>query len=255
MFCGLGEEGYDLVLVFILLIPATFYIMGLVEGKKGFYLVLAGVFFHILGILFRGLDIGSVPLTEKRDNVSFMALSMALTYIYYYKKRNIRDIAMVALPLISMFTLIALVYRPLNTIPPLQRSIWFYFHMFLYFSSFGFFCVSSSAGLLYVIKGRGEHEIVQYQGNIYGWIVLSLSLVAGSVWFYLAYGTYWLWTSKEMWATLTWFFYGLYLHARYLKGLKGKPAGVIGIIGFAVALFTYFAIGPGKVIPSPPTQF
>ncbi len=76
---------------------------------------------------------------------------------------------------------------------------------------------------------------------------------AGSVWFYMAYGTYWLWTSKEMWISITWLYVGLYLHARLMTRFRGVPAAVMGVLVFGVALFTYF--GVGTVIPSPPTQF
>jgi len=255
MFCGLGEEGRELLTIFLQLVPATFYALGMIEGRKGFRLFVLGAVLHAAAMVIRGFEVGSIPLTEKHDNVSFMAFAMALTYIYFYKRRGLKEISIMAPPLVSLFTLLSLAYRPLNTIPPFLHSPWFYLHMFFYFVSYGFFGISACIGVFYLVTGRSEYETLQYKGNIHGWIVLSVALVTGSIWFYVAYGMYWLWTSKELWATLMWFFYGLYLHARLIKGMKGRPAAVMGVLGFAVALFTYFAIGPGKVIPSPPTQF
>ena len=253
MFCSLGEEGQALITVFLVLIPASLYVMGLMGGKKGHYLFLSGIFFHVISMAQRGLVIGTLPLTEKHDNISFMAFAMALAYGYFSRKKGITDAGILALPMISISLMTSLAFEPVNTISPFLRSPWFYIHIFFYFISYAFFGVSSCIGLFYLLNNRSAYETQQYRGAIHGWIMLSISLIAGSVWFYIAYGTYWLWTSKELWVMLTWFYYGLYLHARLMKGLKGKPAAVLGCLGFGVALFTYF--GVGTIIPSPPTQF
>ncbi|MBI5640797.1 MAG: cytochrome c biogenesis protein CcsA [Nitrospirae bacterium] len=254
MICNIGgEEGQALLAVFVVLIPASFYIMGLVGGRKGLYLFSLGVLTHLFSMIQRGMVVGSIPLTEKHDNISFMAFSMALTYLYFHKKKKMADLGVTALPLISLSLLVSLAYEPVNTMSPFLRTPWFYLHIFLYFVSYGFFGISACIGLFYLIKGEAEQEVNQYRAAIHGWIMLSLSLVIGSIWFFVSYGTYWLWTSKELWTTLTWIYYGLYLHARLMKGLRGRPAAALGCLGFAIALFTYF--GVGTIIPSPPTQF
>jgi ABC-type transport system involved in cytochrome c biogenesis permease subunit len=254
MFCNIGGEDTQTIITFaFLLVPTSLYSMGLIRGKKGYYFFLSGMAFHLLSIVFRGLVIGSIPLTEKHDTISFMAFSMALIYLYLIRKKEMKDLDIIALPLIALFMFISFVHMPINTISPFLRTLWFYLHTFFYFSSYGFFGISSCIGSLYLFSGDNNLEPLQYKVAIYGWILFSISLVAGSIWFFVAHGTYWLWTSKELWTTLTWFFYGLYLHARLMKGLRGRPAAVLGISGFAVALFTYF--GVGTVIPSPPTQF
>lgn len=247
------SEGHSLISVFLILIPSALYIMGLMEGKKGYYLFLLGLSFHLTGIILRGVILGTIPLTEKHDNISFTALSMALVYLYFYRKKLIPGLGITALPMISLYMLISLFYTPINTISPFQKSLWFYLHMFLYFLSYGFFGISSCIGLHYLWSGKSEYEQVQYKGAIHGWVVLSASLVAGSVWFFVAYGTYWLWTSKELWITILWFYYGLYLHTRFIKGLTGRPASIMGCAGFLLSVFTYF--GVGTIIPSPTTQF
>jgi ABC-type transport system involved in cytochrome c biogenesis permease subunit len=249
----LSEEGRSLLTIFLILIPTALYIMGLMEGKKGYWLFLSGIFFHILSIVLRGVEIGRIPLTEKHDNISFMALVMAFVYWYFYSRQGLKNLGIVALPLLSIFMFVSLAFKPINTISPFLKSPWFYLHIFFYFIGYAFFGISACIGVYYLLNGKGEYELLQYKGIIHGWIVFSISLVAGSIWFFVAYGTYWLWTSKELWTTLVWFYYGLYLHARFIRGLRGRPAAVLGILGFAVALFAYF--GVGTVIPSPPTQF
>ena len=253
MFSFLGEEGQSLITIFLLLIPAALYIMGLMEGRKGHYFFLSGIIFHLLSILQRALTLGGVPLTEKHDTISFMALATALTYWRIRRKKVVSNLAITVLPLISLLILASFLHAPVNTVSPFLRTPWFYLHIFTFFTSYSFFGIAACIGLSHLIHGSGEYEVLQYKGIISGWILFSVSLVVGSVWFYIAYGTYWLWTSRELWTTLTWSYYGLYLHARYIKGLSGKPSALIGCLGFLVALFAYF--GVGTVIPAPPTQF
>jgi ABC-type transport system involved in cytochrome c biogenesis permease subunit len=248
-----SEDARSLYYIFTLLLPATLYAMGLMEGRKGRLFFILGLTLHGFTILLRAMELGTLPLTEKHDNISFMALSSALIYWFMLRDRRSNIIDLTALPLVSILLCVAAAYEPINTIPPIQRSLWFYLHMLFYFVSYGFFGVSACIGLQHLFTGETVHEIMQYKVAAYGWVAFTFSLICGSIWFFVAYGTYWLWTSRELWTALAWFWYGLYLHARLMKGLRGRPAAVLGVLGFAVVLFTYF--GVGKIIPSPPTQF
>ncbi|MEF9437579.1 MAG: cytochrome c biogenesis protein CcsA [Candidatus Mariimomonas ferrooxydans] len=51
-----------------------------------------------------------------------------------------------------------------------------------------------------------------------------------------------LWAPKELWTSILWLFYGLYLHARLRQWWMGKPLAYLGIAGFAVVLFTYLGV-------------
>ena len=248
-----ADERLTFLTMLFLLVPAALYIMGVMEGRKGLHTFLAGFFIHVAGIIHRGIEIGRLPLTEKHDNISFMALAMAAAYLYLYRKKAVRGIELTVIPVLVAFLFVAVKHRTINTMSPFMDSPWFYLHVFLYFLAYAVLGVAACIGVHYVLGGQKDYEQLQYRWTLTGWAVLSASLLAGGVWFYIAYGTYWLWTSKELWITLTWFLIGLYMHARMMGWLSGRPAAVLGCLGFAAALFTYF--GVGTVIPAPPTQF
>lgn len=250
------KEDWDIVgPVLFLLIPATFYILGLMEGKKGHFFVFLGLIAHLWSIVYRGYSIGTIPLTEKHDNISFMAFVMAVAYLYFHVKQKVEGLPVVALPAVCLFLFVSVMHRTINTVSPFMHSPWFYLHTFFYFSGYGLFILSGCVGVVYLFKRRGEDEEFQYRLAMTGWIVFTIGLFAGSIWFFFAYGMYWLWSSKELWTTIVWFFYGVYLHARYIRSLRGLPAALMGVLGVFVVLFAYFGIGPGKIIQSPPTQF
>ncbi len=61
MFCGAGnEETQSLITIFLLPVPTTFYIMGLMEGKWAEYCFLPGLFFHLVSIAHRAMTVGGV---------------------------------------------------------------------------------------------------------------------------------------------------------------------------------------------------
>lgn len=249
----LGDEGQSILTIFSLLTPAIFYILGLLQGKNARTLFSVGLLLHIVSMAWRGMIVGSIPLTEKHDNISFFAFATALVYLGATWRVRRPQLELWALSLVSAILVIAVMFEPINTISPFLRSPWFLLHMLLYFSGYAFFGVAMCSGILYLILREVEYEALQYTLSMFGWVLFSISLVVGSIWFFTAYGTYWLWTSRELWTTLMWFYYGVYMHARYIKGLSGRPAAIIGLLGFPVALFTYFGIG--TIIPSPPTPF
>jgi len=256
MFSSVGEEGKAIISALLLLVPAALYILVLLQGRLGRFCFIGGFLIHLFSIISRGVEIGTFPVTERHDIISMMAFTIALAWLLFSGKlRDIKGFDYIVPPLITVFLFIALGHRTINTVPPIQKSPWFYLHTFLFSISYGIFAFSAALGILHLQSGKPYIELLHYRGVLLGWVAYSFCLLAGSIWFFLAYGTYWLWTSKELWSTITWFIYGMYLHTRYLKGLSGRPATIIGLLSFAAALFTYFAIGPGKVIPSPPTQF
>lgn len=254
MFSDLSpEEIRQLATIFSLLLPAALYAMGMMEGKNSQRYFLAGMVIHGLTIVHRAYAVGGVPLAEKHDNVSFLAFSLALLYWQFLRKQGMREITITAVPMISIMLMAALAFPTINTVSPFMRTPWFTLHIFTFFLSYGFFGISACLGLVYVRGGGVDVEAMQYRTAAYGWTLYTFSLVAGSIWFFIAYGMYWLWTSRELWTTLTWFFYGMYLHQRYIKGVAGITASIVGIVGFLVALFAYF--GVGTIIPAPPVQF
>ncbi len=83
---------------------------------------------------------------------------------------------------------------------------------------------------------------VAYRTIAVGFVVWTFAVIAGAIWAQRAWGRYWGWDPKEVWAFITWVIFAGYLHARATAGWKGTRAAVLASIGFAVVLFTYYAV-------------
>ncbi len=144
-------------------------------------------------------------------------------------------------------------------------TTWFIFFFIIYSAYrekvFYFLAVSALAALvfcafLYLFKRYGLSRIfpsvetmeqIMYQSVAVGFVFLTIGIILGAVWAKYAWGGYWSWDPKETWSLITWLVYAAYLHARYIKGLSGKPLAYFTIVGFLSVIFTYY--GVNLIIP------
>ena len=81
-----------------------------------------------------------------------------------------------------------------------------------------------------------------HQLIMFGFLFLSAGIITGAVWANSAWGRYWGWDPKETWSLITWFVYATLLHARLMRGWRGKRIAVLSIVGFGAVIFTYFGV-------------
>lgn len=145
--------------------------------------------------------------------------------------------------MVSAFTAFSLISKQHNApLPPVLMTIWFELHVVLAFLSYALFGIGAVFGWLYLKEGDAESEGLQYRAALVGYCFFSLSMIFGGIWAYLAWGTYWLWTPKELWTSILWLFYSLYLHVRLRQSWTGMPSALLGIAGFVVVLLTYLGV-------------
>ena len=81
-----------------------------------------------------------------------------------------------------------------------------------------------------------------YQMTLFGFLFLSIGIISGAVWANSAWGRYWGWDPKETWSLITWFIYATLLHARMMRGWRGRRIAYLSLVGFAAVVFTYFGV-------------
>lgn len=210
--------------------------------KRAFLYI--GLVLQTAYVISRGLELGRLPLVGPHDTLIFLSASIAAFFLPFnitlkkypdfYKGTAIVSIA---------FTAFGLIAKQHNApLPPVLKTLWFELHVVLSFLSYALFGVGAVIGYLYLKRKDNLLEGVQYKSILIGYSLFSLSMIFGGIWAYLAWGTYWLWTPKELWTSIVWLFYSLYLHARLIKWWTGRPSAVLGIIGFFIVIFTYLGV-------------
>ncbi len=84
---------------------------------------------------------------------------------------------------------------------------------------------------------------LSYRAIAIGYPLFTLgALIFAMIWAQEAWGRFWGWDPKEVWALITWLFYAVYLHLRLSRGWQGKKSAWLAVIGFIVVLFTLVGV-------------
>ncbi|GAB7386221.1 cytochrome c biogenesis protein ResC [Bacillaceae bacterium] len=79
---------------------------------------------------------------------------------------------------------------------------------------------------------------IGYRAVAIGYPVYTLgALIFAMIWAAEAWGRFWGWDPKEVWAFITWLFYGAYLHLRLSRGWHGVKSAWLAVLGFVFILF------------------
>ena len=81
-----------------------------------------------------------------------------------------------------------------------------------------------------------------YRTIALGFVAWTVGVITGAMWAEESWGRFWGWDPKETASFLTWIAYAAYLHARATRGTRGRGAAWLGIVAFAVLMFTYYAV-------------
>ncbi|MFC0214900.1 cytochrome c biogenesis protein CcsA [Paenibacillus chartarius] len=84
---------------------------------------------------------------------------------------------------------------------------------------------------------------IGYRAIAIGYPIFTLgALIFAMIWAQEAWGRFWGWDPKEVWALVTWLFYAAYLHLRLGRGWLGKKSAWLSVIGFIIVMFTLVGV-------------
>ncbi|HEU0000247.1 MAG TPA: c-type cytochrome biogenesis protein CcsB [Ktedonobacteraceae bacterium] len=138
-------------------------------------------------------------------------------------------------------------------IPALQDKPILAIHVATAIFAYALFSVAFGAGVIMLVQGGEGRRFawlpsaeaadeLAYKAVIAGFPLLALTLILGAYWANYAWGHYWSWDPKETSALITWLLYAVYLHARGIRGWRGKRLAWLLTIGFVATLFTYYGV-------------
>jgi len=134
-----------------------------------------------------------------------------------------------------------------KTLMPALQSPWFVPHVLVYLFSYAVLAASSivaTKGIYDYSKNKFSLETLKLADNLVyiGFAFLTLGLLFGAMWAKEAWGHYWTWDPKEIWAFLTWMGYLTYIHYRYFHTNKTKQSLMILALAFVVLLVCWFGV-------------
>ena len=210
------------------------------------------------------LGMGHAPLSNFYESLIFFAWTIVFLYLAIEWRLKNRSIGVFVLPVAFLIMAYASIAPGMNNrieplIPALQSN-WLTSHVLTCFMGYAAFTVAFALGMMFFVKQSAgsdssktsvfihllpsEYQMdeLMYSCAVLGFVFLTLGIVTGSIWAHYAWGSYWSWDPKETWSLITWLVYAVMLHARMMRGWRGKRMAIMSIVGFACVLFTYLGV-------------
>jgi ABC-type transport system involved in cytochrome c biogenesis permease subunit len=207
-----------------------------------------GLAFNLAALTLRTVMANRLPLTSGYEFILVFTFITVFIYLVYELKSEITSAGGVIMLIASMMILSVIIitggdFVYISPLMPSLKSPWLTVHVLTAAAAYASFALAAGFGLIQLTKtSRNDLEASIYRLVATGFAILSLSIVLGAIWAEQAWGSYWSWDPKEVWALITWIIYAIFLHLHSQKGLRGRKANILVIAGFALVLFTFFGV-------------
>ena len=255
---------FRLTLVLYLTATAGFLFFIIKKNKKiGFWshrILLAGFALNSIYLAVGYYQLGAMPVLTFKTSLSFFSWTIIAAYIIFQVRFRLTVLGSFVVPF-SAFLMIISSTIPISsiTVRPLFKGFWLPVHIATAFLGDGIFAIAFIAGVMYLIQ---EHQIktkrlgafysrlpslnsldsINYHAINYGFLLLTIGMLTGSIVAQGAHGSYWRWDPKEVWSLITWLCYAALLHQRMAVGWRGRRSAIMSIGCFFVLIFTFIGV-------------
>src|SRR5512138_359368 len=235
-----------------------------VIAQAGTALMLTALALNAGVFVLRWHEAGRAPLKSLFESLVFFALCIAIVYVFFERMYKTRAFGVPAM-LLSFGCLVYALTKwdaEIVKLPPALQSPWFVPHVMVYFVGYAAVSLAFALAAVQLLAPRVplvqklltmkagtimtgaplDVEKMSYELVRFGFVLLTVGLLVGSVWAKSAWGDYWVWDPKENWSLVTWLTYGGYLHLRRVRGWRGEKGAWLLVVGFAVVMFTYLGM-------------
>ncbi len=251
--------------VILYLTATVFYLFSLtrkqeVPEKIASYVLCSACIVHGAATLFRYIQAGYTPITNLHESLSFFALCTAVFFLCLRRMYRIPGLGSIVLPVVSLIIIwAAALPSPIKPLAPVLQSYWLPIHTGFAFAGDAIFLVGCLVSIIYLlaerdIKKKRLHTIfgsfpsletldrINYKCMSYGFPLLTIGIITGSIWAQSAWGSSWNWDPKETWSLITWIVYAIMIHNRFTMGWRGRKTAYLMILGFISIMVTFLGV-------------
>jgi cytochrome c-type biogenesis protein CcsB len=251
--------------LFLILLAAGGFIVYIIKQQKtvftwSYRILVAGFVCHTFFLAHQYYTLGTAPVLSLKSALSFFSWTIIGAYLIFQLRFKLMVLGSFIAPLAAFLMIISSTIPGMEVVvKPIYRSMWFTMHVGTIFMGNGMLAVTFIAAIMYLIQ---EHQIkrkrlgsfysrlpsletldsINYYALIYGFPLLTVGMITGSIYAQYALGSYWRWDPKEVWSLITWLFYAALLHERVAVGWRGRKAAIMSIICFLILIFTFIGV-------------
>lgn len=225
----------------------------------GFFLGITSLL-HLAVVCATGFEAGGLPIRNLQDDLSLFALLVALLSSVVGLRTRIDLVAPLAALPVGALMLVAFLAEPAlaSPVPAAMKSGWLPLHVASAFLGNAFFLMAGIVSLVYLLqerrlKGRKGKWVPRAQLGLpsletldqvsirliqFGFPLLTIGLVTGSIYGRQFWGSYWIWDVRNTLSVLIWLLYALLLHFRLTTGWRGRRMAMLTVAGVVATLIS-----------------
>lgn len=217
---------------------------------------------HTAALALRWAETGHGPYMRRYEVYSSdVWVALAIFLVVQFWQPALRALGALVLPASFLLIGMAVLSSPeVQALPATFKTYWLIIHILFAKLAYGANLVATALAAFYLVKSRQQRQgrvtpfyqrlpgpdlldELSYAFIGFGFIMLGIMILAGSIWAKNAWGRYWGWDAVETWSLISWLVYGLYLHLRRTYGWRGARAAWFAIGGMGLLVFSLFGIG------------
>ena len=230
-------------------------------GRVAVALTVLAFGLHLASVVARGLSAERAPWGNMFEFSVTGALAVTGVFLAMLTRRDLRYLGVfVVLPvLLTLGLAVTVLYTESAQLVPALKSVWLVIHVAAAILASAVLTVGFAQSVCFLVQDRRERrgagasfmdrlpsaaalDRSAYRMHAFAYPIWTFAVIAGAIWAENAWGRYWGWDPKEVWAFITWMVYTAYLHARATAGWKGRKATYVALLGYATFLFNYLVV-------------
>lgn len=245
---------------------ASLYVRRVLAAKMATWVLAAAFISHTFFLIFRYAETGQAPVISFHEALSFFAWAMTGIYLAFQLKTKTRVLGAFVSPIVCLLMILASIglggiggIGGQVFIPLILQGNLVSIHVALAVTGEALFSLASCAGAMYllqegfikhknmgsftkVLPSLGDLDRINRISLLLGFPLLTLGILAGSIWAGTVWGKHWQWDPKQVWTLTAWIFYALILHQRIAIGWKGHKAALFSLLAFVILLISFIAV-------------
>ncbi len=217
-------------------------------AKIAFILSVAGLITTSLALIARTILAGRLPLANGAEFALCFVWFTVFIYLLYEVKSKNKGAGGAVMLIVTLLIATIPILMPdqlgdAKPLAPALKSPWLTSHVLTAVFAYGGFALAAGLAAMQ-LRSSGTPQGEEWVSRIIGisFIMLTVTIVLGAIWAEQAWGKYWSWDPKEVWAMITWIIYAIYLHVHRQKFWRGRNANILAVAGFIIVLFTKYGV-------------
>jgi ABC-type transport system involved in cytochrome c biogenesis permease subunit len=228
--------------------------------RRAFYMLawagfVAGLLAMIAGFWLRIEITGRAPVTNMYESVVYLALGIT-AFGMIFEAFNRQRYLMAAAAAIGAVALILADSAPVVLDPQLhplkavlRDNFWLVVHVMTITLSYAAFALAMGIGditLWFYLVGSRDRAAIEAQSRFtyrvlqVGVLLLAVGTILGAVWADFAWGRFWGWDAKEVWALVSLIYYLAVLHARFIGWVRQLGLAAASSGGFLFIIVAWY---------------